>query len=115
MKRHIDWHVKDFICEKCGQGLSRQSHLDQHMIDIHSNEKSSFACTSCPNIYKQERNLTNHIKLRHNEDVQGFKCRLCTKSFLYRFSLKQTPQTKTLCQQICPDKHVYEHEANCEN
>ena len=79
---HISRHLnkRQFVCEECNKQFNRTSHLLQHKLHVHSNERP-FVCKriNCNKTFKTKSELTVHNS-RHSS-VKSFGCDKCYKRF----------------------------------
>ena len=75
-----------FICEVCGKGFYKPSHLKRH-VKQHENQIQTCFCDKCGKMFQKESLLKSHIRLHMGLDP--YPCTLCSKSFKYSSNLKR--------------------------
>ena len=92
--RHARKHSQNFgvkagfVCNECGSGFDRRTHLTRHCARRHSPDLAAVhACSDCPKKFKVRENLFDHIRDRHRE-MASRTCPDCQRRFSRPAGLK---------------------------
>ena len=92
--RHARKHSQNFgvksgfVCNECGSGFDRRTHLTRHCARRHSPDLAAVhACSDCPKKFKVKENLFDHIRDRHRE-MASRTCPDCQRRFSRPAGLK---------------------------
>ena len=80
----VSEEAKPFVCNVCGKGFGRKSHLTTHLI-IHSGEKP-FKCPHCSYSAFQKGNLKIHVQTHFG--LKPYSCKFCDQKYANKISLK---------------------------
>jgi len=91
LKTHEKIHDKKFVCKICDKKFPKQSHLINHIKNIHENP-GSFKCDICKVGFNTKLNLNAHHKIHINNRPKPLKCNKCDyatdSSATFRYHLK---------------------------
>ena len=84
LTNHMEKHnlKQNSKCEVCGKSFTRPSHLNKHMMMIHTENKirkKDAICKHCKKKFGSSSALKVHLKINHKE--LAVKCNLCHKMF----------------------------------
>jgi len=94
--RHVRKHSSDFavkcgfVCNECGEGFDRRTHLTRHCARKHSPDLAAVhACpgSGCMKTFKVKENLLDHVRDRHR-DMPSRTCPDCQRRFSRPAGLK---------------------------
>ena len=66
-------------CKHCLKRFCEESHLAQHMKDVHV-KNECYECSICKLEYKSKKSLHDHTKNMHNQKTRIYNCDKCDYS-----------------------------------
>lgn len=107
----VEHSQRSFLCQTCGAGFKKRSHMKEHQESRHSGQKPH-ACPyqGCSRAFVRKSLLQDHINV--HLAVKPHTCSDCSRSFTSKSRLKQHKcrQSKMFKCDKCPKAYVYKAE-----